>query len=225
MQHELPIAAGAQEHEEVFALLPWHVNGTLAREEQQRVREHVGPCLVCRREIQLLETLATHARSAGQDAECEAALQRLARRIERAPSAPRAMPWMAAAVLALSTSLVVWAGDNAHQSTAWLRNAGYLLPVPEPVSADDPPLGPHVRLIFHDDITERELRAIVLAVGAAVIEGPTPDGRYTLAFARQMSPGELLAALRQLRYSRQVLYAEPVFSTFSTTKVSAGGDW
>ena len=114
------------------------------------------------------------------------------------------------------------AADNAHQSTAWLRNAGYLLPPPDLAEDDRLPLGPQVNLIFHDDITERELRSIVLAVGAAVIEGPTPDGRYTLAFLRQMSPGELLDALRQLRYSRQVLYAEPVFST---TKVSAARYW
>lgn len=209
-------------HTEIFALLPWYVNGTLSDAEQDRVRLHASTCLNCRREIHLLETLASHARTAGQEAECEAALLRLTRRIERAPAAPRAVPWMSAAILALSTSLVALAADNAHESTAWLRNAGYLLPAPEYVEADDLPLGPQVNLIFHDDITERELRSIVLAVGAAVIEGPTPDGRYTLAFSRQMSPGELLDALRQLRYSRQVLYAEPAFST---TRVSAARNW
>jgi len=222
MQHEHQPSDGELLHSESFALLPWYVIGTLPREEQHLVRAHAGECLICRREIQLLETLASHARAAGQDAECEAALQRLTRRIERVPAAPRTVPWMAAAILALSTSLLALAADNAHQSTAWLRNAGHLMPPPDLVEMGGLPPGPQVNLIFHDDITERELRSIVLAVGAAVIEGPTPDGRYTLAFLRQMSPGELLDALRQLRYSRQVLYAEPVFST---TKVSAARYW
>ena len=82
-------------------------------------------------------------------------------------------------------------------------------------------LRPQVNLVFYDDITERELRSLVLAVGAEVVEGPTPQGMYTLAFSRQMSPGEIMDALRQLRFSRRVLFAEPAM----TTKVGGALDW
>lgn len=215
-----PLPAFERVHAEVWALLPWLVNRSLRAEEEALARGHLETCLPCRREAALLETLALHTRAPGQDAECEAALRRLNRRIASAPSVPRAIPWTAAAVLALCTTLVAWAAGNAHQSTAWLRNAGVSWSQAEGDASVDDPLGPQVSLVFHEDVTERELRSIVLAVGAVVIEGPTPDGRYRLAFLRQMSPGELLEALRQLRYAWQVLYAEPVFST---TRISSTG--
>ena len=76
----------------------------------------------------------------------------------------------AAAMLAISIMLLAWAADNAESSTAWLRNAGYSM-VPERTQHDvlENPLGPQVNLVFYDDITERELRSLVLAVGAVVV--------------------------------------------------------
>jgi hypothetical protein len=210
------------EHQESWALLPWHVNHTLAPSASARVERHSRECLVCHRELTMLKVLAEQIVTPIADAECEAALQRMSARLARAPLRPRQFPWSAAAMLAMTTALLAWTADNAANSTAWLRNAGFstaAMPVFEQGAA--PPNGPQVNLVFYDDITERELRSLVLAVGAAVVEGPTPQGVYTLAFARQMSPGEVMEALRRLRYSRSVLFAEPAV----TTKVSSAVDW
>lgn len=209
-------------HQEAWALLPWYCNDTLAAQEKARVELHLGGCLVCRRELELLGVLAAHTVEPKAGAECEAALRRLSQRLDRAPTRPRQFPWAAAAMITMCTSLLGWAADNAERSTAWLRNAGYSM-VAERVQQDavSNPLGPQVNLVFYDDITERELRSLVLAVGAVVVEGPTPQGVYTLAFARQMSPGEVLDALRKLRYSRGVLFAEPA----TTRKVSNLAEW
>ncbi len=210
------------EHPEAWALLPWYVNHTLAPPAVTRIEQHLRECLVCRRELTLLNVLAEQIVTPIADAECEAALQRMSARLAQIPARPRQFPWAAAAMLAISTSLLALTTDNAATSTAWLRNAGFSM-VAEPVFDDRAarPNGPQVNLVFYDDITERELRSLVLAVGAAVVEGPTPQGVYTLAFARQMSPGEVMDALRQLRYSRSVLFAEPAV----TTKVSRAADW
>lgn len=40
-----------REHEGTCLLLPWYLNGTLEGEELQRVRQHLGTCLVCRQEL------------------------------------------------------------------------------------------------------------------------------------------------------------------------------
>ena len=208
-------------HAEALELLPWFANGSLPPAEATRLASHLAGCLVCRRELAFLNELATHVRHPREDNQCELALARLARRIERTPSpASRQIPWAAAAVVTLCMSLVSWAADNAEQSTAWLRHAGFSAWRGADLGPDRP-LGPRIELVFYDDITERELRSLVLGVGAEVIEGPTPEGRYTLGFVRQMSPGELLDALRRLRYSRSVLFAEPAH----TTRVSISSDW
>jgi hypothetical protein len=210
------------EHQAAWALLPWYCNRTLATFDMARIESHLRGCLVCRREVEMLKVLAQHTITPRAGAECEAALRRLALRLDRVPPRPRQFPWAAAAMLALSTSMLAWASDNADTSTAWLRNAGYSMVAERALDETATvPLGPQVNLVFYDDITERELRSLVLAVGAVVVEGPTPQGVYTLAFARQMSPGEVMDALRQLRYSRGVLFAEPA----TTTKVSRVVDW
>jgi hypothetical protein len=208
-------------HAETLELLPWFANGSLPPADATRLGRHLAGCLVCRRELAFLHELAAHVRRPREDDQCEIALARLSRRIERTPSpASRQIPWAAAAVITLCMSLVSWAADNAEQSTEWLRHAGasaWRSADPGP----DRPLGPRIELVFYDDITEREFRSLVLGVGAEVIEGPTPEGRYTLGFVRQMSPGELLDVLRRLRYSRSVLFAEPAH----TTRVSISSDW
>jgi len=197
-------------HQDAWALLPWFCNGTLESAEHARVAQHLRGCLVCRRELERLQVLASHTVAPRGSDECEAALHRLSLRLDRAPTArPRQMPWAAAAMVTLCVTLLGWTADNAESSTAWLRNAGFSMVADPAREVPGEPLGPHVNLVFYDDITERELRSLVLAVGAVVVEGPTPQGVYTLAFARQMSPGEVLEALRKLRYSRRVLFAEP----------------
>ena len=220
-EHPETRSAFAEAHAEAQELLPWFANGSLPAADAARLSSHLTACLVCRRELAFLHEVSAHVRHPRENNQCELALARLSRRIERTPSsANRQIPWATAAVITLCMSLVSWAADNAEQSTAWLRHAG----LSNWRSADlgpDRPLGPRVELVFYDDITEREFRSLVLGVGAEVIEGPTPEGRYTLGFARQMSPGELLDALRRLRHSRSVLFAEPAH----TTRVSVSSDW
>lgn len=200
------------EHQEAWALLPWHVNATLRPELSARVERHLRTCLVCRRESELLKVLSAHVMLPRADAECEAALARLNDRIAQRVRRPRQLPWAAAAMLAISTMLLAWTAENAETSTEWLRNAGFSMSPPRVEEATRRPLGPQVNLVFYDDITERELRSLVLAIDAEVVEGPTPNGVYTLAFARQMSPGEVMEALRRLRHSRRVLFAEPAMN-------------
>jgi hypothetical protein len=200
------------EHLETWPLLPWHGNHTLRPELAARVERHLRSCLVCRRESELLKALATHVKLSRGDAECEAALARLNARITHRVRRPRQLPWAAAAMLAMSMALLTWTAQNAETSTAWLRNAGFSMNPPRSEETARRPQGPQVNLVFFGDVTERELRSLVLAIGAEVVEGPTSNGIYTLAFERQMSPGEVMEALRRLRHSRRVLFAEPAMN-------------
>jgi len=212
--------SGELEHTLAWSNLPWYVNGSLSVADMARAEAHLKQCLVCRRELEALRILAKYTAAPRFDLECENALQRLSVRLDRQPRANWQIPWAAAAMLTLVTGLIGWVSNNTETSTAWLRNAGYSM-LSEQTSERPHRDGPQVHLVFYDDITERQLRSLVLEVGAAVVKGPTPQGVYTLAFARDISPHEVMAAIQKLRYSRGVVFAERAVPT----KVSETSDW
>ncbi|MSR15838.1 MAG: hypothetical protein EXR86_15065 [Gammaproteobacteria bacterium] len=208
------------EHAQAWLTLPWYVNKSLPAAEYAHLEAHVKLCLMCRRELEVLKVLGQHTVAPRADLECEGALLRLSARIERRPQSSWRIPWAAAALLTLATGLMTVVSRNTETSTAWLRNAGASMASQQQyeAAASDKP---QVHLVFYDDITERQLRSLVLAVGAAVVEGPTPQGVYTLAFAPNTSPSEVMAAIQTLKISREVIFAEQALPT----KVSDTSRW
>ena len=65
-----------------------------------------------------------------------------------------------------------------------------------------------IRVVFADDITEKELRTLLASVGGTIIHGPSALGVYTvtipLAGRAQLGP-----VLEALRAHPQVRLAEP----------------
>lgn len=197
----------AARHAAVFELLPWYVNGTLAAAERARVVAHLDGCLSCRRELELLEALQRALRAPASERRCEDALRRLHARM--APRTKAAPPWAAAAVLALVVGLVSTLSGNTEASVAWLKNTGLSMMSQSHV-ADSSTESVRAHLVFYDNITERQLRALLLSVGADLIEGPTPQGVYTVAFTHTADAQEIRRVLSELRHSRRVVYAEPL---------------
>lgn len=208
-------AAGAEfaaRHAEVFDVLPWLVNGTLSVAERGDVLSHLDDCLVCRRELGRLRVLAALVKAPSEAQRCEDALQRLHARMSNRSAAGQPVPWAAAAVLALVVGLVTTLSGNTEASVAWLKNTGLsMMSQSHVVDSSSPAIRAH--LVFYDNITERQLRALLLSVGADLIEGPTAGGVYTIAFAHADTPQAVDAALSELRHSRRVVYAEPLLPT------------
>lgn len=208
-----PADAFAARHDAVFELLPWFANGSLRGTERSEVIEHLNGCLTCRRELELLQALRRVVRAPSSDRRCEDALRRLhARMAPRAAARPTSPPWAAAAVLALVVGLVSTLSGNTEASVAWLKNTGLSMMSQSHV-ADSSSAAVRAHLVFYDNITERQLRALLLSVGADLIEGPTPQGVYTVAFTRSAGQQAVWQALTELRHSRRVVYAEPVMPT------------
>ena len=197
----------AARHAGIFEILPWYVNGTLRGPERASVVGHLEGCLTCRRELELLQALQGALRAPASDRRCEDALRRLhVRMATRTTGSP---PWATAAVLALVVGLVATLSDNTEASVAWLRNTGLSMMSQSHV-ADSSTGSVRAHLVFYDNITERQLRALLLSVGADLIEGPTPQGVYTVAFTRTVDAQEIRRVLSELRHSRRVVYAEPL---------------
>lgn len=198
----------AARHAAAFALLPWFANDTLQDHERALVSAHLSGCLICRRELELMQVLQRVVRAPAAERRCEDALRRLHARMAttRATASP---PWAAAAVLALVVGLVGTLSGNTDKSVAWLKNTGLNMMSQSHV-ADSSAGSVRAHLVFYDNITERQLRALLLSVGAELIEGPTPQGVYTVAFTRTADPVEIAHVLSELRHSRRVVYAEPL---------------
>lgn len=74
----------------------------------------------------------------------------------------------------------------------------------QPVPADQA----YLRVMFAEDITEKELRALLTSLGATITQGPSKVGVYTVALAG--APKDLKPALARLRAHPKVRLAEPV---------------
>jgi hypothetical protein len=130
----------------------------------------------------------------------------------------RVFPWAAAAVLAIVTGLtgmvalntgLIGSGSGAGAfNTLGSRT---IMMVDDNVS--------RARIVFDRDMTELQLRKLLLAVGAEMIDGPTPRGAYTIAFPEITSSNtDMRSAVAILRESKRVIFVEPIVSIGSSSR-------
>jgi anti-sigma factor RsiW len=197
------------EHDAVQLLLPWHVNGTLSIEETARVEAHLAECDDCRHDLACERELAREVAllPLGADEGWQAMTMRLPEQISsrpggRSPLFSRAGPvgWAVGGALAASVAFAL-AVAGLQQSPApdkTFRTLG---------SAGGAARG-QVIVLFRPDATEQQMRALLAAQGARVVDGPTAAGAYVLRVDGR-SPADAIGALRQ---SSEVVLAEPIAS-------------
>jgi anti-sigma factor RsiW len=202
-------------------LLPWFVTGRLDAGDAARVEQHLQACESCRAEVE--HDRALHGLLGGDDRPSglspSAGFQALMARIgetERAmpgvvshhagtqpPMTHRASRWLAAAVVVQALAL-------ALLGTALWRDTE----VPAPYrtltqGASSPATEAHLRVVFAPETTARELGALLAAVDARIVDGPSPAGAYAISLMH--ADGEALASsLATLRANPRVLFAEPL---------------
>jgi hypothetical protein len=217
--HRTP-AAG--EHEDISALLPWYINGSIGELERQRVDAHLILCAGCRDEL-AQEQLIYRGMTA--DAAVEympaASLKRLQARLDgvvigassdsraQLPAARerrgrRPMRWqglMAASVAVMAVALSLLAADR------WMQTRGhasapdyYTVTTPTPHAP-----GEVIRAVFSPTITLVELQAVLDEAQLRIISGPTEAGVYSLAASSGRPVSSSLASLRR---DEKVRFAE-----------------
>jgi anti-sigma factor RsiW len=199
---------GDDTHQAAQQLLPWLLAGTLEGAERQLVQEHLFSCERCRAELEWQRNI----RAAGQPApplDVEHALGRLL---------PRLGPQQARSAGTARWRDTLAANDNRWwQRTAALQFAviavlAVLLLRPlhqvdgyRGLGADAPAHADLV-VVFRPDTPEHELRRIVQAHHAHVVDGPTVTAAYLLDV-----PAEHTAsALAGLRAEPAVILAQPL---------------
>lgn len=198
----------ASEHETVLQLLPWYVNGTLSKSESGRVEAHLAECAECRDELEFDRKLARDVATLplNVDDSWSAMEQRLA---ERRPDnlitgrfgfGSRSVPirWAAAASMAVAVAAVAL--------VVTLQPATAPQQTYQALGSASPAASGQAVVLFKPDTTEQQMRVILSAQRARLVDGPTAAGAYVL----RIEQGSPETAIRALRQSSQVVLAEPV---------------
>jgi anti-sigma factor RsiW len=182
---------GGSAHTEAQRLLPWFVNGTLEDEELARIEQHLGECADCRREADGLRQLQTAFTDTMPSTDTTQSFLRLRRRIEasRVRPLPRLTsirrtwtstpPWMRWAIAAQSAAIVVLGSllfvDD--RPTASYRTLGDAAAPDQGLASTSPD---KLVVVFDPQISEAQMRRLLRASGARIIDGPTDTGAYVL---------------------------------------------
>jgi hypothetical protein len=203
------------EHLAAQLALPWLFKGSLAPDERERVDAHLLTCAACRADLATLATIGGAAPPAAPACDPERALARLGPLLDDSPQEPRSGA-------AINT---VGSAQPAANDMRWLRPIvvaqcaviavllGMLL---RPASKDQPYLAlgagarPSAELVvqFAPETPESELRRILQANGARIVDGPTASKAYLLDLPQERI-GPVVAALRG---EPAVRLAEPLAS-------------
>lgn len=197
---------GPDLHAETRILLPWLANGSLAGAELERVRAHLGECPACRAQLEWERGMA----AAGDPAPRMSAHQAFARLKPRL--GPQELPSRPARWLRLA----------AANDARWLRSVALIqlgvilvlgLVAVRPggeqglyhtLGAHQAALQGNIVVSFEASTPERELRRILQASGARLVDGPTAGDAWVLAVA----PSDTGPALQRLRSEPAVTLAE-----------------
>jgi anti-sigma-K factor RskA len=182
---------GGSAHTEAQRLLPWFVNGTLKDEELALIERHLGECADCRREADGLRQLQAAFTDTAPSADATQSFLRLRRRIEtsRVQPLPRltsirrtwssTSPWMRWAVAVQFAAILILGGLQFvdDRPAATYRTLGD----PDVSSQGATSASPDkLVVVFDPQISEAQMRRLLRASGARIVDGPTDTGAYVL---------------------------------------------
>lgn len=221
-------------HERAFELLPWLANGSLSASERRSVELHVRTCLPCRVELKEQQALAALvSEHPTVHVSAEEGFERLRHSLDAAangrrghagalsfarlrPQRPVAGRRAAvAAGVAVAAAGALWFGSNTYRQGDGADTAPSYLTASDPAGAERF----RIDVIFAAGTTEEQMRALLEELGAAIVGGPTPVGRYTLALgakggagARVVSDSDVDAVIRGLEDDDRVRFAGRTFA-------------
>ena len=198
-------------------LLPWYVNGTIARAERRWIDEFVLTHHAAASRLKWETALQTRLRAAALSFAPEAGFERLRTRLraERAPARAALRErlrdvWLgltrrpgfalaALTVLILQTGVIgALVGSRRGAPPEYVLTRSLT-----PAATASAPL---LRVSFQSEITEANLRMLLVEIGGTIVGGPGQLGAYLV----QVTPARFEQALATLRANPWVMAAEVV---------------
>jgi hypothetical protein len=213
-------------HRRAWETIPWIVNGSASAEDIRATHEHLRQCADCRKTLAFEQTLhAALAQPQANPGDAAQGWQRLSAQLKDKPMAgghsniseseqARApasglVRWLAAAVIVEALAL------GAVVSSSWINrlertpvDAYRTLSQPDPVVRN----APTFRVVLSGDMTLEQLHDLLNSAHLQVVAGPSEAGVWSLAPADNAATVANEGALKRLRGSSQVRFAEPINS-------------
>lgn len=213
----------APSHELVWSLLPWFVNGSLADDEDRSVREHLGACLTCHRELRRLQALERAvAVPAGEYASARGYARltqrmRSGRVVARTGFTARAarafgalfepLPLISGAALLVISALIV-ATIVVNGDRAVIRAEQPFLTLAVQPDSNGTVRSPLVRVVLHEEPLPVRLDAWLSRHGAELVDGPSEIGVMTVRVdIVRRSFGDVISGMRA---DTETAFVEPV---------------
>jgi hypothetical protein len=216
-------------HRQAWDLIPWIVNDSAPESERQAVQAHLDSCADCRQELEFQRQLqAAMAQRSAPDIDARDSWQRLRNRLgtagapgssgrstrRHARSAGKGgMSWLIAAMVVQAIGLgALGAAWWSRPSATATLPAGYAA-VYRTLSAPEAAVpAATIRAVFAPELSMAQLQAVLTAARLQVRAGPDEVGVWTLGPAADSNRTATEVALRELRASSQVRFAEPLAS-------------
>lgn len=194
-------------HQAVQQLLPWLPGGTLDPAEQAMVQHHLSACAQCQADLALQCAWSASQPPVSTAFDADRAFAKLLPRLWLARQPVPLTQWLKRLLGEIRTWQ--WAAASQLLVIAVLANV-----LARPGSGDAPyrglgaAAGPQgaVVVVFKPDTPEREIRRIVRASRARLVDGPTAAD----AFVLDVPAGSLKASLASLRAEPAVAFAQPL---------------
>jgi hypothetical protein len=198
----------AHEHETAQELLPWMLAGTLDSAELAQIQSHLQTCPQCQAELEWQRKLRAAAPPPDAAFDADRAFAKLLPRLGPQESRIGVLARWREAVSANGA----WLRWTALAQLAVIGVLAVMLARPDSNAGTYRALGEAQRaagdavLVFKPDTTEREIRRILQASGARVVDGPTATSAYVIVLPEAQAP----AALARLRTEPAITLAEPL---------------
>lgn len=212
-----------QQHNEIWEILPWYVNDSLSPQELADVEAHVKDCALCEAEVARCKNLNQSVKSNDRETWSPSAphfarildiVDGYEKRVTTKKSSSwlaNWLPWLSATpgparfALGLQGALVlVLATTLIYRGLVPTENYHTLSdPAPRTQNA-----GMKIRVVFAEDISEKEIRTLLLSISSKLVAGPSSLGVYTIALSQEQSAPNANQAIKQLRASPKIRLAE-----------------
>jgi len=204
---------GSSMHQNVQDLLPWFVMGTLDDADREVVDGHLHSCAACRRDVEWHQQLREAHNDPLPEQDVGRAFAAVRARIQlpaAAPSAPGALrsrwgrrgwqrPWVgwalaaqAAIIVVLVSALALGFGRSATEDSRLFHTLGRSTAALATAK---------LVVVFAPQATEADMRRVLLASGARIVDGPTAADAYILTVAAEHAE----QAVQTLRAEHSVL--------------------
>ncbi|MBL8496310.1 zf-HC2 domain-containing protein [Nitrosomonas sp. JL21] len=212
------------EHQKVWNLLPWYINNTLDPVEQASVRHHVKFCITCRIELDQQQQLVERMQQIDLlEQVSQVSFAQLKMKIEKQPSvgtltqpheAKKDSKFfsqqflsfvqytaLAASLLLLSLPFMLGSLIDRTELGSDYRTLANTVVGEESMNM--------LRVVFSDQSDPEQISAILNAVSAQIVKGPSDNGVYLVQIGDQLThPQDIQTAIAYLHNDTRVIFAE-----------------